>query len=144
MTNQNIVRDYTKNNLICNQELAVMPAILAEKLLQIYAKSLTQSTAQEIIGAHMDRLRKCKTVDESVAVSIDYTNERVLINNINVGNWGVYDIEPEAIHLQEKGDEPWNKPEEFNYVEEGIKHIKEVVKVVGKLNFETREVTPIV
>ena len=101
MQNQNIVRDYTKNNLVYNQELAVMPAMLAEKLLKLYAENLTKAPVQAIIGEHMDRLRKCKTIAESIAVSIDYTNERVLINNINAGNWGVYDIEPEVVSLPE-------------------------------------------
>ena len=130
MQNQNIVRDYTKNNLVDNQELAVMPAMLAEKLLKLYTSSLNSASVKSIIGVHIDKLRECTTIAESIAVSIDYTNERVLIENIHAGNWGVYDIEPENTMTEE----------EIEKQDEQAKYFHKEPKAIGNLNFTTREI----
>lgn len=92
MENFTITHNYGKSSLD-NQDMALMPASLAKELLIMLEGQLRGATTSEIIGNQCDALRKCKTVEESVEVSIAYANKRMLISNIEKGNFDFYKIE---------------------------------------------------
>lgn len=85
------------NQVIENQELAVMPAALAQKLLRMYAKELTSSTNRVIINDHIEVLRGCANendLDAAISASLVWAAERDLIQNIMHENWEAYNYVP--------------------------------------------------
>jgi hypothetical protein len=98
----NIVFDFTDDRamqgLTAGQPLAVMPASLATKLLEMYAQHLVLSTDEHIIKKHTDELRECKTVEQAIRVSIDFIATRTLISNISNGNWDAYKVDPNDLN----------------------------------------------
>lgn len=98
----NITLDFSSNKSVTNvttqQELAVMSASLAKKLLKMYAEQLGgYASSTTIINKHIEELRACENVDKAITVSIDFISERELINNAAGGQWDAYKVEPEAI-----------------------------------------------
>jgi hypothetical protein len=94
-----ITHDYTKNATVAG-EVAVMSADLAKKLLKFYANSLSDTTSDKIIFAHMDKMRAITTSNtdfpllEAAKLSLEFYNERMLIDNICRENWDAYKVEP--------------------------------------------------
>lgn len=94
MKNNKITLDFTQAT--SQQEVAVMPAKLAQKLLKDYAKNLSYATARDIIQLHMKDLEHCKNMNDlksAVEISANFVQERQLITNISEGNWDVYKVE---------------------------------------------------
>lgn len=105
----NITHNFTGqqslNNLSKNQELAVMPAELATKLLIKYASGLSNATTREIVDAHIDALLECRdnpTINKAVQVSMSFIAERELIKNIIAGNWDAYKVQKEEAVPEQK------------------------------------------
>lgn len=94
--NANIAYDFSDKNVTAQlsegQPLAIMPAYLAKKLLQLYEKSLVNASSDDIISQHIHELRKCTTVDQSVELSLVYIQERQLIADVAAGNWSIYEV----------------------------------------------------
>jgi hypothetical protein len=93
--NQNVVLDFTTNTAMDKQELAILPASLAKKVLKMYADNLVKASSREIIGNHIDALRSAmnepKAMENVVKISMDFINERNLIENCAAENWKAYD-----------------------------------------------------
>jgi len=94
---QNVIYDFSVVNT--KQDLAIMPVVLAKKLLQIYAKKLKNATAEYIIKEHVYALNACTSLDEAVDASLCFVQERELIDNITENNWNAYAIvtEPQVV-----------------------------------------------
>ena len=95
--NQNITLDFSVNKsiegLTAGQELAIMPASLAKRLLEAYAVNLSRASARGIIQEHVEVLQSVSTVDEAIEASLTWVAERDLINNIIAKNWDAYRVE---------------------------------------------------
>jgi len=93
--NQNVIMDFNKSP-DSTQPLAIMPARLAVKLLKDYADSLVHSNVHDITKRHTDHLLHLagsgSPLREIVDASLEFVNERTLINNVKEGNWEVYNI----------------------------------------------------
>lgn len=85
------------NQVVENQELAVMPAALAQRLLRIYAKQLTGTTSRDIIAQHIKTLSSFaenNDLDAAIKESLAWVAERDLIQNIIHENWEAYNHVP--------------------------------------------------
>jgi hypothetical protein len=98
---KNITLDFTANkaveNLTAGQPLAIMPAELAKKLLMLYATELRKSTAYNIVSAHISNLRRIMdasndVLSEAIVCSINWIQERDLIDNVVAENWDAYTV----------------------------------------------------
>lgn len=100
---QNIVLDFTVNKsieqLTVNQPLAVMPAELAKRLLQMYAENLVRTSSSNIIRNFKATINVEGTVEQSVDAALTYIQERELVNNVMQGNWDVYTVEQSAVAI---------------------------------------------
>lgn len=79
--------------MVVDQPVAVMPAELAKKLLQMYAERLRYASETEIIRDHIKTLEKFATANDlegAMSASLSWLTERELINNIAQGNWDAY------------------------------------------------------
>jgi hypothetical protein len=80
------------------QDVAIMPANLAKKLLQDYATKLKRATSAEVIRPLISELEgsintthSFKTeVDNAIAICINFVQERQLVENVLAENWGAY------------------------------------------------------
>ena len=99
-SNQTVVLDFTLNK---PQPTALMPAALAQKLLQDYAQKLQSAHAEQIIGALIEELNvaaysfnnqpsSAERVEQAVTACQNFINERELITNVVAGNWGAYQV----------------------------------------------------
>lgn len=92
----NIVLDFsgkkTLEGLVIEQELAVMSANLATKLLKQYAVRLKSATLSEVIQSHVDDLRTAANIETVVNLSIEFVETRSLIENVIKANWGMYAV----------------------------------------------------
>lgn len=79
------------------QPLAIMPADLAQKLLRVYANSLRVSNHESIIEKHIADLNKTKNMDEAIEVSLNFVEERVLIQNVSNEVWDAYEVKEDKI-----------------------------------------------
>lgn len=99
MKNNKIVADYS---LVEGQEIALMPANLAKKLLKMFADKLVNASASEIISQHMDDLRSVMRgasdykLEDAIALSQEFVNERTLVANIQAENWDAYLVKEEV------------------------------------------------
>lgn len=96
---QNVV-----NQVVENQELAVMPAVMAQKLLRIYAERLSDTTGRRIIQQHIEKLAvfaENDDLDSAIKESLAWVAERDLIQNIQHENWDAYSVAPEGTTEQE-------------------------------------------
>lgn len=92
-----ITLDFTKTATTVDQEVAVMPANLAKRMLEFFANQLVDVPAYDIIDRHIQDLHQCTTVNEAVELSISWIQERELIRNIQDKNWKAYEVkEPKA------------------------------------------------
>lgn len=98
----NIVFDFTVNktmeNLIANQPVALMPAALAQKLLTTYAERLVKASPQDIIAEHIDSLlpvQKEGNLAVALDISLNWLQERDLIQNIAAKKFDLYTVKPE-------------------------------------------------
>lgn len=85
------------NQVVENQELAVMPATMAQKLLRIYARELTGTTNRDIIVQHIKTLStfaENNDLDSAIKESLAWVAERDLIQNIQHENWEAYNYTP--------------------------------------------------
>lgn len=92
----NIVLDFTVNkaieSLTAGQPLAVMPAELAKRLLRSYANTLQSRSVNSIIHDHINDLSNCENMSQAVEVSLEFIQERELIQNVQYGNWDAYEV----------------------------------------------------
>lgn len=82
-----------------NQELALMPAELAQKLLRIYTRNLQTARASDIINNLIGDLRTCaekQDIGLAVNTAFSWIAERELINNIKEENWDAYKVQGET------------------------------------------------
>ena len=91
--NKNVTFDFSA--AVNNQELAVMPANLAQKLLKEWADRLSSSTHEEILNEHIGDLQKTHSMAKVIELSRDFANERELIMNISQRNWDAYAVPTE-------------------------------------------------
>lgn len=93
----NIVANYAAehilNGLTAGQELAVMPANLAKRLLKNYVDQLVNSSTRSILNDHAEEIRNCGSIEKAVQLSVEFVAERTLIANIENGDWDAYKIE---------------------------------------------------
>ena len=96
---KNITLDFTAgkslNNIATEQPLAIMPAVLAQKLLSMYAEKMYYSSADAIISRHADDLKQyanANDLDGAIQASLSWVMERELIANIQSGNWDAYAV----------------------------------------------------
>ena len=100
MKNQpNITLDFTAKNAVegvmSTQELAIMPANLAKKLLKQYAQGLVRTSSYDIIRSFKDSIHNEKDSIESVMCKCaDFIQERSLIENCSKENWEVFSVIP--------------------------------------------------
>jgi hypothetical protein len=96
MNKPNIVLDFTINksveSLTVNQELAIMPANLAKAALKSLAKDLSKTSQHEIVETHVAALRSCGSMNEVVNTSLEFIQERELIQNLAAENWDAYSV----------------------------------------------------
>jgi hypothetical protein len=106
MLKQNVVLDFTHNSVIDEQELAIMPASLAKKLLFDYSKKLVKVSGRDIVSNLMDNIRedinKPDTVGLTMSKCLKFLNERSLIENCAAENWQVYDLREEVEEISEE------------------------------------------
>lgn len=99
-TNQNIVLDFTQNKSIeeftGQQDLAIMPANLAKKALKALADRLSNASLSTIVGQHVDNLNSCNNMTEVIKTSIEFVQERDLIQNLVAENWNAYSIKEQS------------------------------------------------
>ena len=103
---KNITLDFTAekavNGAVAGQPLAIMPALLAKKLLKDYAKKLQHGTAEDILRPlinSMEDLLMGKGTDsnsESVYLATqlcaEFIQERTLIDNCAQENWDAFTV----------------------------------------------------
>ena len=98
--NQNkVVLDFTQINSP-EQEVAIMPANLAKKLMQNYATKLQRAPVSEIIESltedlvditvNMDKLSSEKQLAKAVQCALEFVQTRQLIENVVAENWNAY------------------------------------------------------
>jgi len=92
---KNVTLDFTSSNR--TEEIAMMPANLAKKLLKDFAKRLKMASKEEIINEHCTELQKSKTVKEAVELSTDWANERYLIEEVSNENWNAFKVPDEQM-----------------------------------------------
>ena len=96
----NVVLDFTANkslaNVTANQPVALMPASLAKRLLEMYAARLVKADTSEIIAAFKGSIDVYGTVTEAVQVALEFVQERELIDNIQAGYWDTYAVGTDA------------------------------------------------
>jgi hypothetical protein len=97
----NIVFDFTQASqakvLLKNQPTALMPAVLAQKLLRMYAKELTKAKVEDIIEEHIHHLMIAKDngdLKRAIEASLTFVAERELIKNIADEQWDAYAVNP--------------------------------------------------
>lgn len=106
---KNVTLDFTVNKAmdfaVENQELAVMPANLAKKLLREYAQNLQRSTVYTIvepISETLHRIAKEGSVEDAVQACVEFIQERSLIEACASEDWGKFSVnsEPKPISLR--------------------------------------------
>ena len=94
---QTVVLDFTSNKsingMLAGQPVAIMPAELAKKLLADYATKLSKTTLSSIIEEHVSELRESKNHQDMMVKSIEFIQERELIQNCATKNWEAYTVE---------------------------------------------------
>ena len=95
MKDKKIIMDFTTNEAVENQEIAIMPAGIAKLALEALAQNLKVSSPEMIIDNHISLLNSIKNghrdrVEEAIKASLDFVNLRSLIKNVSKGNWDVY------------------------------------------------------
>ena len=97
MDKLNIVLDFTTNKSIeemtAGQPVAVMPAELAKRALMALAQNMVKATWQGIVQEHIDRLDDCKSLKDATKLSIEFVQERQLIENLLNERWDVYNVD---------------------------------------------------
>ena len=98
MKQNKVVLDFTQINSP-EQEVAVMPANLAKKLLVEYATKLVSVSSSEIIDNHINNLKSIRhtgmqgdRLTNVIKCSTEFVQERQLINNIVAENWNAYEV----------------------------------------------------
>lgn len=90
---KNVTLDFTTAPAInAEQELAIMPAVLAKRLLRLLALDLKNSSLADIIEQHVKELRECEAMNEVLSVSDNFIHERALIQNVVMENWEAYTV----------------------------------------------------
>ena len=96
---KNITLDFSQHsslsNMVVDQPVAVMPEVLAKKLLQMYAEKLRYASIAEIIRGHIKTLEQFATASDlegAMNASLTWLTERELINNVAAGNWDAYNV----------------------------------------------------
>lgn len=97
MNKQNIVLDFTNNEkslqeLTANQELAIMPAHLAQQLLYDWAQRLQQTSLQAILDDYAAMIVHAKSIDEAKQISIEFVQTRELIDACAKCNFDKYAV----------------------------------------------------
>lgn len=119
VTTSDIVLDFTTaQQPVNNQDLAIMPASLAKRLLRLMAIHLSTATLSSTVEEHVDVLRVCSTMEEVLTVSGNFIQERVLIENVKTENWDAYTVQTTGAPF----DEPvavYVKPSKASRMSEG-------------------------
>ena len=97
--NNNITLDFTPNktieSVLGQQEVAIMPANLAKKLLVLYAQHLSSTTTRRVIQDHISIL-EARAADSdlqgALVASLEFVAERDLISNVASENWSAYEV----------------------------------------------------
>jgi hypothetical protein len=92
----NVVLDFTTNKsingVLAGQPVAILPAELAKKLLAEYASKLVKSSLENIIEDHVQNIRNSEDHAELMRKSIEFIQERELIQNCAAENWNAYEV----------------------------------------------------
>lgn len=114
---KNIKFDFSAQG-VENQELAVMPANLAIKLLRMMSEKLVKASSEEVVGQFIDNIRaNClsgkemsgeERIHTATLLSLEFIQERELIKNISANNWNAYSTlkEEQAIPASELPNVP--------------------------------------
>lgn len=103
---KNVTLDFTVNKamdfVVENQDLAVMPANLAKKLLNDYAKKLVYASTYSVVDPLVNQLLNIaqstdKTSADAVEACIEFIQERFLIEACANEDWGKFDVPKEAV-----------------------------------------------
>jgi len=90
----NIVLDFTANQVLgglaSGQDLAVMPASIAKRLLDEYASRLSSCTAEEIISPLTYDLNGCNNVAVAERICLEFLQERAIVKAITSGNTDIF------------------------------------------------------
>lgn len=105
---QNITLDFTTSNAVTSQldqqELAIMPAILAKKLLKDYAQGLISCSPRDIILPLIDDLQSIingsyeagsNKVNQAITLCADFIQERGLITACSNEEWDKFAVKSE-------------------------------------------------
>lgn len=89
--------DHTMALVVENQEVAVMPATLAKKLLKEYAQNLVKGNKYQIIDPLIDALiRVVKEqdgeVNDAVHLCVEFIQERTLIEACAKEDWNKFAV----------------------------------------------------
>lgn len=95
----NITLDFTSknsvNNIISNQEIAILPSKIAKRLLKSYVTALRGASNSQIIESHITRLTQLKEnrdLEGAIQASLEWIAEREIIQNVMNENWDAYKV----------------------------------------------------
>jgi len=98
MNKNKVVLDFTQINSP-EQDVAMMPANLAKKLLRDYSKQLVAASPYDIVEGLINDLKDCyslsnpkEVVTGAIQRASEFVQERQLINNIVAENWNAYEV----------------------------------------------------
>lgn len=101
---KNVTLDFTVNKamdfVVENQDLAVMPASLAKKLLRDYAQGLTLAsnyTILEPLSMQISKITREGTVADAIKACVEFVQERSLIEACANEDWDKFVVSKEAV-----------------------------------------------
>lgn len=136
---QNIRLDFTSRSIIGSvldkQEVAIMPAWLAVRLLKDMADELIAVPMDRIIEDQVTALRAAKDMQAAINASIEFAQMRHLVENVAKENWEVFTIPPEPTEAELKEEAKQREAEELTkeleQTEKRLNELKEKTKVIN-------------
>jgi hypothetical protein len=114
MKNQKITFDF--NTAIQSEEIAIMPASMAKKLLAMMADNMSVSSAKEINARFIDDLREnIYNLDKTVELAKQFIQTRELVSHVLKGDWDYYKVEP-IVEPEIESEEPIFDAEKYAIV----------------------------
>ena len=93
-SNSNPVVTLDFNTAIQSNEVAIMPAFLAKKLLTVMAENLSLSTSRNINSVLIDEIREnIDNVDKTVEIARNFVLERELVSHVLKQDWDFYKVD---------------------------------------------------
>lgn len=91
----NVTLDFTQSTQA--QDVAIMPAFLAKRLLEEYASNLNFVNWRNIQSNLQILIENSQSYSDMIIRTSEFIQERELVDNINKKNWDAYKVEEEVI-----------------------------------------------